>query len=144
MQWKKDTVLLKPGNKCEIKQNGYEQQLKIYNFSAEDCDVYKCCAGKVETAATVSVKGLFSLLFVLYIYSCVSTLDEHNNGKISKTTLVLMHASKLLKTDFRDIFVHLFFFLMAPRNSNHPSSTTTLKGQEISARSYATWTKQCR
>lgn len=62
VQWKKDTVLLRPGNKYEMKQNGRELQLKIYDLNTEDCGVYKCCASKVETTASVGIKGLFSLL----------------------------------------------------------------------------------
>lgn len=61
-QWKKDTVLLMPGNKYEMKQNGCELQLTIYDFNTEDCGVYKCCASKLETMATVGVKGSCSLL----------------------------------------------------------------------------------
>ncbi|GAA6091334.1 obscurin, partial [Tachysurus ichikawai] len=57
VQWKKDMVLLHPGNKYEMKQNGCEVQLKMYNLNTEDCGVYKCCASKVETTATVSVKA---------------------------------------------------------------------------------------
>ncbi|XP_060737627.1 obscurin [Tachysurus vachellii] len=57
VQWKKDTVLLNPGNKYEMKQNGCEVKLNIYNLNSEDCGVYKCCASKVETTATVGVKA---------------------------------------------------------------------------------------
>ncbi|KAF4072668.1 hypothetical protein AMELA_G00265630, partial [Ameiurus melas] len=56
-QWKKDAVLLMPGNKYEMKQNGCELQLTIYDFNTEDCGVYKCCASKLETTATVGVKA---------------------------------------------------------------------------------------
>lgn len=64
VQWKKDAVLLWPGNKYEVKQNGCKLHLKIYDFNAEDCGVYKCCSCNVETTATVGIKGPFSSVFL--------------------------------------------------------------------------------
>ncbi|KAI5095211.1 obscurin isoform X1, partial [Silurus meridionalis] len=56
VQWMKDAVLLRPGEKYEMKQNSCELMLKIYDLKTEDCGVYKCCASKVETTATIGVK----------------------------------------------------------------------------------------
>ncbi|XP_046727924.1 obscurin [Silurus meridionalis] len=58
VQWMKDAVLLRPGEKYEMKQNSCELMLKIYDLKTEDCGVYKCCASKVETTATIGVKEL--------------------------------------------------------------------------------------
>lgn len=64
VQWKKDTVLLWPGNKYEMKQNGCELGLRIYDFNTEDCGVYMCCASKVETTATIGIIGLSSYCII--------------------------------------------------------------------------------
>ncbi len=59
MQWKKGTVLLKPGNRYEMKQNGSELHLQIHKLKGQDSGVYKCCAARMETTASVAVKGTF-------------------------------------------------------------------------------------
>ncbi|XP_016431454.1 obscurin-like [Sinocyclocheilus rhinocerous] len=56
VQWKKGSVLLKPGNKYEMKQNGSELHLQIHDLKCQDSGVYKCCAARMETAASVVVK----------------------------------------------------------------------------------------
>ncbi|XP_052419981.1 obscurin [Carassius gibelio] len=56
VQWKKGSVLLKPGNKYEMKQNGSELHLQIHDLKCQDSGVYKCCAAKMETKASVVVK----------------------------------------------------------------------------------------
>ncbi|KAF4110126.1 obscurin [Onychostoma macrolepis] len=56
VQWKKGTVLLKPGNKYEMKQNGSELHLQIHDLKCQDSGVYKCCAARMETTASVVVK----------------------------------------------------------------------------------------
>ncbi|KAL7829000.1 hypothetical protein SRHO_G00326340 [Serrasalmus rhombeus] len=58
VQWKKGAVLLKHGNKYEVKQNGCELQLKIHDLKSEDSDVYQCSAGNVQTTASVVVKEI--------------------------------------------------------------------------------------
>ncbi|XP_073675951.1 obscurin [Garra rufa] len=56
VQWKKGTVLLKPGNTYEMKQNGSELHLQIHDLKCQDSGVYKCCAARMETTASVVVK----------------------------------------------------------------------------------------
>lgn len=65
VQWKKDTVLLWLGNKYEMKQNGCELELRIHDFSTEDCGVYKCCASNVETSATIGITLLCPFCSIL-------------------------------------------------------------------------------
>lgn len=57
MKWKKASVLLKPGNKYEMKQDGCLQQLQIYDLKHEDSGLYKCCADSLVTTASLVVKG---------------------------------------------------------------------------------------
>ncbi|XP_073766285.1 obscurin isoform X3 [Danio rerio] len=56
VQWKKGTVLLKPGKKYEMKQNGCLLQLQIYDLKSEDSGSYVCCSGSIVTTASLVVK----------------------------------------------------------------------------------------
>ncbi|KAK3566244.1 hypothetical protein QTP86_030032, partial [Hemibagrus guttatus] len=56
VQWKKGAVVLKPGNKYEMKQNDCEFQLKIHDLSSHDSGIYKCCTGGIVTTASLEVK----------------------------------------------------------------------------------------
>lgn len=58
MQWKKEIMLLKPGSKYEIKQDGCKHQLKIYGSKNQDTGSYECCAGSLVTSASLTVKGM--------------------------------------------------------------------------------------
>lgn len=58
VQWKKETMLLKPGEKYEIKHNECELQLKIHDLKNSDSGSYKCCAGSLVTTASIVVKGM--------------------------------------------------------------------------------------
>lgn len=64
VQWKKGSVLLKPGNKYEMKQNGSELHLQIHDLKCQDSGVYKCCAARMETTASVVVKGTFMCISI--------------------------------------------------------------------------------
>lgn len=59
VQWEKETIVLKPGEKYEMKQNGCELQLKIRDLKSSDSGSYKCYAGSVVTTASIVVKGMF-------------------------------------------------------------------------------------
>ncbi|XP_051964162.1 obscurin [Xyrauchen texanus] len=56
VQWKKGTVLLKPGSKYEMKQNGSELHLQIHDLKCQDSGVYNCCTARIETTASVVIK----------------------------------------------------------------------------------------
>lgn len=64
MQWKKGAVLLRPGDKYELKQDGCKLQLKIHDVKGLDGGNYKCCADGLVTTASVVVKGMSSLHWV--------------------------------------------------------------------------------
>lgn len=69
VQWKKGTVLLRSGVKYEMKQNGCEFELQIYDLKCEDSGVYKCCVGGLETKCNILVKGIFLRLIK---FTCTS------------------------------------------------------------------------
>lgn len=61
VQWKKGAIVLKPGKKYEITQNGCQLQLHICELTTQDSGVYKCCTGSLVTTCSVTVKGMFFL-----------------------------------------------------------------------------------
>ncbi|XP_053359740.1 obscurin [Clarias gariepinus] len=56
VQWNKETMLLRPGNKYEIKQDACKHQLKTFDMRTQDSGSYKCCAGSSVTMASITVK----------------------------------------------------------------------------------------
>lgn len=58
VQWKKGSVLLRPGDKYKIKANECELQLQIYDLKCEDSGTYGCYADNLVTTAIVLVKGM--------------------------------------------------------------------------------------
>ncbi|TRY95208.1 hypothetical protein DNTS_010019, partial [Danionella cerebrum] len=56
VQWKKGSVILKPGRKYEMKQNGGELQLRVFELTSQDSGVYICCVGTLVTSASLEVK----------------------------------------------------------------------------------------
>lgn len=75
VQWKKGTVLLRPGIKYETRQNGCELELQINDLKCEDSGVYKCCMGSLETMANILVKGreyMFSKMIIIFFIGYIN------------------------------------------------------------------------
>lgn len=58
VQWKKGSVLLRPGDKYKMKENGCELQLQIRHLTCEDSGTYSCHADTIATTAIILVKGM--------------------------------------------------------------------------------------
>lgn len=56
--WRKGTLLIRPGNKYEMKQDGCVLSLLIHDANSQDSSSYKCCAGTLVTTASLEVKGM--------------------------------------------------------------------------------------
>lgn len=57
--WRKGTMLLRPENKYEMKQDGFKLSLLIHDANSQDSGSYKCCAGTLVTTASLEVKGMY-------------------------------------------------------------------------------------
>lgn len=65
IQWKKGALLLKPGEKYEMKQDGCKLQLKIHDLRSSDSGSYACCSGSLVSSASIVVKGMWILVIVV-------------------------------------------------------------------------------
>uniref|UniRef100_A0A8C3B0J3 Ig-like domain-containing protein n=1 Tax=Cyclopterus lumpus TaxID=8103 RepID=A0A8C3B0J3_CYCLU len=98
VEWRKGGMVLQPGKKCEMRQEGCVQELVLRNLEPEDSGYYTCDAGDQLTTASLAVQDA-----VRHI-QCV--LD---------TILSLQHSSGVIKlTCHFGHILHLFVYLMAP------------------------------
>lgn len=58
VQWRKGSVLLRPGDKYKMMKNGCELQFEIHDLTSEDRGTYGCYADTAATTAMVLVKGV--------------------------------------------------------------------------------------
>ncbi|XP_053094487.1 obscurin isoform X5 [Pangasianodon hypophthalmus] len=56
VEWRKGGVVLQPGKKFQLKQEGCIQELHIYDLKPEDSGYYTCDAGNQLTTASLSVQ----------------------------------------------------------------------------------------
>ncbi|XP_070829419.1 obscurin [Chaetodon trifascialis] len=56
VEWRKGGVVLRPGKKFEIRQEGCIQELRIQNLEPEDSGYYTCDAGDQLTTASLAVQ----------------------------------------------------------------------------------------
>lgn len=60
VQWKKDSEILKPGEKYDMKQAEGSCILQILNLKIEDSGPYTCICGDEKTFAALKVTGMDS------------------------------------------------------------------------------------
>lgn len=58
VQWKKDSEILKPGEKYDMKQAEGSCILQILNLKIEDSGAYTCICGDEKTFAALKVTGM--------------------------------------------------------------------------------------
>ena len=90
VEWRKGRVLLRPGGKYEMRQDGCEVQLRIHDVSPQDKGDYTCSAGDVQTTAIVKVKGMTNAVTHNrhFLYASVKCFADHFPGEILQRFLV--------------------------------------------------------
>lgn len=63
VQWKKDSEILKPGEKYDMKQAEGSCILQILNLKIEDSGAYTCVCADEKTSAALKVTGMDSCFF---------------------------------------------------------------------------------
>ncbi|XP_069815234.1 obscurin isoform X2 [Dendropsophus ebraccatus] len=56
VEWRKGALVLQPGDKYEMTQDGHVVELVIHNVDMEDCGPYTCSTGSTQTTASVFVQ----------------------------------------------------------------------------------------
>lgn len=67
VEWRKSgNEVIKNGEKYQMRQRETLLELRIFDVSTEDSDIYTCICGNIETTATLTVNGKVSLTVLLY------------------------------------------------------------------------------
>lgn len=76
VQWRKGSVLLRPGDKYKMKEKGCERQLQVHDVKCEDSGIYGCYADTQTTTATVLIKGMCNHSIDYLLHACVGLGTE--------------------------------------------------------------------
>lgn len=57
VEWRKGGLVLQPGKKYKMKQEGCVQELYMWNLEPEDSGYYTCDTGDQLTTASLTVQG---------------------------------------------------------------------------------------
>lgn len=77
VEWKKETLVLICGEKCQMKQTGLAYELQIFDLRPEDSGTYSCCSDDTISSASLIVNGrtqvFFLILFLLLSFLSYSS-----------------------------------------------------------------------
>lgn len=67
VEWRKrGEEVIRNGEKYHMRQRDTLIELRIFDVTLEDSDIYTCICGNIETTATLTVNGRHSLLTVFH------------------------------------------------------------------------------
>lgn len=91
VEWRKDTQLLKEGERYQMKQEGRVAEMMIKDVTLSDSAEYSCSVGTVVTSADIKIRGKFydhpyitcmCVLFNLLLFFSLSALPVTFNQEV--------------------------------------------------------------
>ncbi len=76
VEWRKrGNELIRNGEKYHMRQRDMLIELRIFDVTPEDSDIYTCICGSIETTATLTVNGGCLVLIVLHYVLLFFSVD---------------------------------------------------------------------
>lgn len=82
VEWRKrGNELIRNGDKYHMRQRDMLIEMKIFNVTPEDSNIYTCICGNIETTATLTVNGgclLFTVIYLVLLLYLRFVLKDHS------------------------------------------------------------------